>query len=363
MFDTDPDLIFPLIWCQVCFAAGLLGNGWLLFATIRHRALKLDKISVWTIQNMAAVDLASCFALLLPVIIVQYGILQAEGPKEFNQAFSIYGHTNNTSPNGTNSTNGPEGHYMIQPFAVDWVPTPLCKATAVNEYSFLAGNGALMSVLSVNKLTRCLFPFGNMSPGRMQMAAITLFTGIMIGIPASWELCNYITGAYRAILSTEIQICVMWLGNNAEQSWHFNVMYAIVTICAVIPLTLITVANISLITFTLYTVRGRDIHVRKSGIFLCLGITICLAISYLPTIIYFLPLGYDITLLLDKLRWNFSFLSCWISPVMCFLTNTPFRTATMEQLRWGARGGRTVQIPRRMIGARTRNVDRTGTAV
>ena len=88
MFNTDPDLILPLIWSQVCFAAGLLGNGWLLFATIRHRALKLDKISVWTIQNMAVVDLASCFALLLPVIIVQYG--KAEGPTGFYQALSIY---------------------------------------------------------------------------------------------------------------------------------------------------------------------------------------------------------------------------------------------------------------------------------
>ena len=196
MFNTD--LIFPLIWCHVCFAAGLLGNSWLLFATIRHRALKLDKISIWTIQNMAVVDLVSCFALLLPAMIVQYGILQAEGPTEFYQAFSIYGHTNNSSTNGSYTTNGPEGLLMMQP--AEWVPTPLCKAIAVYEYSFLVGNGALMSVLSLNKLTRCLFPLRNVSPGRLQMVAITMFTGIIIGIPITFRLYLYIAGAARLII-------------------------------------------------------------------------------------------------------------------------------------------------------------------
>ena len=336
MLETNPDLIFSIIWCHVCFAAGLLGNGWLLFATIRLKALKLDRISLWTLQNVGVLDIASCFALLLPVITVQYGVLQAEGPTQFYRAFSIYGRTNYSSPTSTGSNITSYGG-LIRMQPAEWVPTPICKAVAVYEFSFLAGNGALMSVLSVNKLTRCLFPLRNMYPGRLQLATITIFTGTLIGIPAVWQSYLYTSGASKLNINTDIHICELWFvltGDNAVRQWHFNGMYAILTICAVIPFSLIVIANVSLVT---YAVRKRGIAVRKSGVFLCLAITICQTIAYLPTCVSFLPFHFDVVLL-EKIRWNFAFLSSWINPVMCFLTNQPFRTSTLELLKCRAKG-------------------------
>ena len=63
------------IWCHVCFLLGVLGNTFVLYATIYHKAIKMDKMSVWIIQNLAASDLANCFLVLLPNQFVEQVVL------------------------------------------------------------------------------------------------------------------------------------------------------------------------------------------------------------------------------------------------------------------------------------------------
>lgn len=56
---VSAEVIISLIWCHSSLFLGLLGNTYVLHATIAHRAIKLDKLSVWIIQNLAVTDLVN----------------------------------------------------------------------------------------------------------------------------------------------------------------------------------------------------------------------------------------------------------------------------------------------------------------
>ena len=61
-----------LIWGQISLILGVCGNSFVLYATIFHNAIKLDKISTWIIKNLAIVDLCSCIFVIVPAIANQY---------------------------------------------------------------------------------------------------------------------------------------------------------------------------------------------------------------------------------------------------------------------------------------------------
>ena len=62
--DLSPASIIPgerytlTFWCSVILLGCLLGNSIILLATIRYKAIKLDKTSVFLIKNIAVTDLA-----------------------------------------------------------------------------------------------------------------------------------------------------------------------------------------------------------------------------------------------------------------------------------------------------------------
>lgn len=341
MLETSPDLIVPLIWYNLCFILGLVANGWLLVATVRYRALQLDKISVWIVQNMAVLDIASCFALLLPMMIVQYGVLQAVGPSEFYRAFSIYGHERSSRP-FMNNTESP-----------GWVPSALCEAIAIYEYSFLAGNAALMSMLVVNKLTRCMFPFRNTNPGRKQLAAITLLVSVFSVSPAAWHAyINYSTViCIETELNRDLYFCRLWPCAELPD-WYWGVSLFVCVMCGPIPFTIIVISNISLVSLAVSKSR---FSLRRPGIYLCFGLTICLTVAYAPSFLAVILFDFvEFNDLLDKIRWNVSFLSCWISPLLCLLTNQHFRTTTLRFVRCN---GGSARQERRMV---TEPARRTG---
>ena len=332
MFDTVFNTLLPSIWCHVCFALGLLGNGWLLVGTVRYRAVHLDKISVWILQNMALVDVASCLAVLLPVIITQYRVGLENGSSEIDHAFSLYGSWTKRSDDSIANLKGGNNSTQYS----GWSPSALCEAVTIYEYSFLAGNLALMSMFSLNKLTRCMFPFRNTNPGRKQLAGITLLAASLSTIPAVWQTHRYcIPGLYP-----DMYLCDCVYGRELP-SWYWGVGYLLGAITASLPFTVMVIANISLVTLA---VRKSRLSLRKPGVYLCLGLTLSLTIAYMPTIIHFitLPIEQKNTLLgfLGKIRWNLSFVSCWISPVLCLLTNQRFRSTTIRLLRCNGLDGR-----------------------
>ena len=104
------------IWCHISLLLGLLGNSYVLYSTILYKAIKLDKLSVWIIQNLAVSDLISSVIVLIPVII------------------SLYADSN-------------------------WVlGDTFCKTSFGYKYVGIVANMVLINILSFNKLARCLFP-------------------------------------------------------------------------------------------------------------------------------------------------------------------------------------------------------------
>ena len=367
MLGTSPNLIYPAIWCNVCFTLGLVGNGCLLVASVRHRALKMDKISVWILQNIAVFDILNCLAILLPVIIVQYQILQTDNPSEFYQAFSIYGHKKNNTPDMQNKTwlfgikyGRDKGNLSTQPY--EWESNHLCKAVAVFEYCFITGNGALMSLLSLNRLTRCVFPFRNTNPGRNQLAAITIFVTLMSAIPAVWSALTYNSGICYPEIYPDLYTCEFYHCKMPLPRWLVVLSIVMALILSAIPFTIILISNVYLVTFAILKSRTA---IRRPGTFLCLGLTVGLAIACLPTILYCLPIYSESSYhLLDKIRFNLSFLSCWISPVLCMLTHQRFRVwvVTLQLLMCNRKKEiiKRVMYNAELRGGRTMNETRHG---
>ena len=64
--------IISHLWCHVSFLLGLIGNSYVIYSTVRHNAIKLDKLSIWIIQNLAVSDLVNTVLVLIPVIISLY---------------------------------------------------------------------------------------------------------------------------------------------------------------------------------------------------------------------------------------------------------------------------------------------------
>ena len=60
---------FEIAWEQICFILGVSGNVFVLYATIAHKAIKLDKMSIWIIKNLAVADIGNCVLVLLPILL------------------------------------------------------------------------------------------------------------------------------------------------------------------------------------------------------------------------------------------------------------------------------------------------------
>ena len=66
---------FEIAWVQISFILGVSGNVFVLYATIAHKAIKLDKMSIWIIKNLAVADIGNCVLVLLPILLIQHGKL------------------------------------------------------------------------------------------------------------------------------------------------------------------------------------------------------------------------------------------------------------------------------------------------
>ena len=62
-----------IVWGQLSFILETFGNGFVLYATVARNAIKLDKMSVWIIKNLAVADICNCWMVMLPILMTQYG--------------------------------------------------------------------------------------------------------------------------------------------------------------------------------------------------------------------------------------------------------------------------------------------------
>ena len=60
------------IWCILAFSLSAFGSGITLWATIKHRAIKLNKISVHLMKNIAVADMGFAIFAILPITLAVF---------------------------------------------------------------------------------------------------------------------------------------------------------------------------------------------------------------------------------------------------------------------------------------------------
>ena len=180
-YTTALDIIWrvQIAWGQICFILGSLGNIYVLYATIAHNAIKLDKMLIWIIQNLAVADICNCVLVLLPILITQYGKLCK---------IVVFG----------------EKFYTVMGYY---------------RYTFLVANLFLVNILSLNKLLRCLYPLRNLDSSRRQRIVATVFTVLFTAIPTIWIVYSHLSD-FQFI--SPAWMLKNYLGSDQISYWYFE---------------------------------------------------------------------------------------------------------------------------------------------
>ena len=282
-----------LIWGHFSFILGVGGNVFVLYATIFHNAIKLDKMSIWIIKNLAVVDLCNCAFVIIPAISNQY----SEGKWFFGSG--------------------------------------MCYAYAVNVYTFLVANAFLINVLSINKLMRCKYPLRNFNSSRRQRILVSLCTvifsfSLMISniVALSQDLFSLIENDEMTSLKT----CTTGKSQGASIIFCF----ILVIIYDGIPcLTLVTTTTILMI----YAIKKSNRPINKKNVFTVILVTASYLLSFLPYMIFIAANIFPEKIngnLLDRMHgwtWSFTFISSWSNPIIYFTMNKSFRDFTKNTIR------------------------------
>lgn len=287
---VSAEVIISLIWCHSSLFLGLLGNTYVLHATIAHRAIKLDKLSVWIIQNLAVTDLVNSVIVLVPVLIS----LHADSRWVLGDTF--------------------------------------CQISFGYKYLGIVANMVLINILSFNKLIRCLFPLRTLDCSRARRWSVTVVTVITMLITPSWHF-------YKSTLKTTNLIhfsrsqCMCWLlQNSTPQIWHLVLDYLLSGMLNALPCLTLIGLNAYLVIFA---VRKSTRSVNKMNIMVVVLITASFLVATLPYFIYFVIRGdvwTDGDVILRFVTFVF-FLAFWFNPVIYLATNKNFWNYTVRFIR------------------------------
>ena len=286
-----------LLWGQVSFIFGVGGNVFVLYATIFHNAIKLDKMSIWVIKNLAVVDLCNCVFVIIPAISNQY----YEGKWVFGSS--------------------------------------LCYFNAINQYTFIVANMLLINFLSFTKLLRCIYPLRNLNSSRLQRISVSASTILISLVPIIWTIMGLsrnllvITGTETP---TALKACRVYFRQTAVINTGIILGFAVAGVCNGIPcVTLVVITTILLVYAIIKTRRT----INKKNVMMVILITFSFLLSFMPYYLYMsthLSPGLFTKDQLDRIfvwAWNFTFLSSWSNPIIYLVMNKTFRLFVRKKIR------------------------------
>ena len=278
-----------LVWGQFSFVLGVSGNVFVLYATIIYGAIKLDKMSTWIIKNLAVVDTVSCIFIIVPAISNQY--------LEGQWAFGLR----------------------------------LCYVHAVCLYSSGVANMVLINLLSINKLTRCIFPLWNRSPTKHQLLFVPISSVLASTLPIIWTaigLSNGILGLLENDTEIPAKACRAFPQKTVDNNSGTVAGFFVSLFCVGVPcLSLVLTTTILLV----YAIRKTNRPINKRNVAVVIAVTIIFLISFVPYLLYaaarlrsdvFKKQHLDI---IFECAWSFAFISTWSNPIIYWMTNRSFR--------------------------------------
>ena len=237
-----------IAWGQVSFLLGVLGNIFIIYATTAHNAIKLDKMSIWIIKNLAVADICNCFLVILPIFLYQYGMI--------NQ-FQVFGKT-------------------------------FDEMFAGYKYVFFVANLFLVNTLSLNKLLRCLFPLRNMFPTKRQKVIVSLTTVLVSALPAIWIAYGMKYGFLSVnnwpIKQKNHYFGAAYLGITAYTAQGMTLLQAVINwgiICILNGLPCLTLIIINIALIFVAVVKAKS-ALKKSNIFTVLMVNFGFLVSIFP---------------------------------------------------------------------------------
>ena len=285
--------MFQIVWGTISFILGMLGNVFVLYATIVHNAIKLDKMSVWIIKNLAVADICNCVLFLLPTLLTQYGKLL--GTLLFEERF-----------------------YIIM---------------SCYMYSFFAANIFLVNFLSVNKLMRCMFPLRNLDCSRRQRFTVTIVTILSGSVTMFWQVYVIINGI--GILSKNA-MSIGYLG--VEHATTVSIQCKmeqtekvfsdlILIICNALPCLMLIILNSALVIFA---VKKSNTSLNKRNLVIVIVMVSTIVLAFVP---YFFVYLLESTTEESKEITNvIPYFSLWNNPLIYFVVNRNFNTFVKERM-------------------------------
>lgn len=294
MTTLTPAELFQTTWGHLCFVIGLLGNPFIIYATIGYRAIKLDSMSVWIINNLAVVDTANCLMVLLPQLVQQHGKLQGFVLFNNNTFHDVY---------------------------------------ASYFFLFLTANGVLVNFLSVNKLLRCVFPLKNLHCSFRQKVALSVVTYLLSIIPTIYVAYGWADGFMSA--SEEKLSDLDYLGfhgfGNSEfkenvTSMQRNGLHAILVIFNALPCVTVIALNLTLIAFA---AKMSNAGIKRTNIVIVIMVTASFLISVFPN---FITQIFSESQAFKEVSLVLLFTISAVNPFIYFALNPTFRKFSMDFL-------------------------------
>ena len=277
-----------LIWGHISFILGICGNVFVLYATIFHNAIKLDKMSIWIIKNLAVVDLCNCIFIVFPVI-----------AKHFSEGKWIFG-------------------------------SGLCYIHAIIQHTFIGANLALVNFISLNKLLRCKYPLRNLSPSRFQKILVTTLSLLVSSIPIVWLT----TGLDQGLMLLNQQDLLV-PGNTCIADIVQNKTSHVGTsriVASVLTIALVGTSCLALVITTtallVYAIKKTNRPINKRNIFTVILVTVTFLLSFFPFLMYMAGHRFLQKFNTDSIyEWAFSFtfFSSWSNPISYLLMNKNFK--------------------------------------
>ena len=286
------NIVCGIYFCIV-IVLGILGNSFVLFATIVRRAIKLDKMCVWIIQNLAVVDISNVLFIILPT------------------AASLFA----------------EEEWILGQFT--------CQLTFAFKYSFVTGNIFLINFLSLNKLLRCLFPLRNLVTTRRQRLTVTIVTAVLMATgPIRKIYVIFIAKSALVRYSAKHTSCIGYqVVNGVEQYLHPKFEMILSYFLIVAPCVSLLVINTSLV---ILAVRSTNSKVNRKNVLIVFLVTLIFIVTFLP--FFSIHLIYSLRFLAASYRMRVvtmvALVSTFSNPFIYLATNDVFRKFTKSTLRW-----------------------------
>ena len=285
-----------LIWDKVCFILGISGNVFVLYATVAHKAIKLDTMSTWIIKNLAVVDMCNCVFIVIPDIAVQY--------EDDKWVFGAH----------------------------------LCYLYAINQYTFMIANIVLINLFSFNRLFRCKYPLRNINPTRFQRVTVPLLTLLIcssvmlwttIGIEKDFRVIPLFDDGENLFSIPKTFICTAMTVQE-----KINLSYRILALLlpifgGIFCLTLVITTTVLLV----YAVKNTNRPINKKNIFTVIIVTISFLLSFFPSCAVSVMFKFmRVTSTTYDASWSLTFLASWINPVIYVVMNESFRQFTKQRI-------------------------------